>query len=51
MKRLNSHLSWLLEWKKLNFELSFKFVMIILRMTYVMLIIKTQTKYILGIER
>ena len=35
MKRLNSHLNLLLIWKRLNFELSFRFVMTILEMVSV----------------
>ena len=35
MKRLNLYLSWLLVLKRLNFELPFKFVIIILWMVFV----------------
>ena len=34
VKRLNSHLNLLLVWKRLNFELPFRLIMIMLGMTF-----------------
>ena len=46
MKRLNLYLSWLLVLKILNFKLFFKFVMIILGMTFI-----TSFKMIISIDK
>ena len=46
MKRLNLYLSWLLVLKMLNFKLPFKFVMIILGMTFI-----TSFKMIISIDK